>query len=121
MSEIKSIIKAIEKNKNISIFFHVDPDFDALGSSYGLRSYLKQKYPGKNIMIIGLDFLDEKTFNDIFKYKGELTRPEFIEKSLGIVLDTANEERIFTSLNSKCKELIKIDHHPEDKPYGDLS
>ena len=41
--------------------------------------------------------------------------------ALQIVLDTGTEDRISNSFYKKAKELIKIDHHIDDKPYGDIS
>ncbi|MDR0826160.1 MAG: bifunctional oligoribonuclease/PAP phosphatase NrnA, partial [Mycoplasmataceae bacterium] len=33
--------------------------------------------------------------------------------SLGLILDVANEKRIWTGRHKYCKELIRIDHHPQ--------
>ena len=50
----ETIVKKIEQYENIAIFFHELPDLDALGSAYGLQYFLKTKYPGKEVKIIGL-------------------------------------------------------------------
>lgn len=42
------------------------------------------------------------------------------EQALVIVCDTANEERICDSRYRLGRKLIKIDHHPNDTPYGDI-
>jgi len=42
-------------------------------------------------------------------------------QSLGIVIDVGNHERISNQKYVLCKELIKIDHHIERDPYGDLN
>ncbi len=42
------------------------------------------------------------------------------EQALVIVCDTANAERISDKRYSKGKLTIKIDHHPNKEPYGDL-
>ncbi|KPD01410.1 Bifunctional oligoribonuclease and PAP phosphatase NrnA [Geobacillus sp. BCO2] len=42
------------------------------------------------------------------------------EQALVIVCDTANEERICDSRYRLGRKLIKIDHHPNDTPYGDM-
>ena len=46
---------------------------------------------------------------------------EVYAKSLGIVLDTATLDRIHNKKFALCKELVKIDHHIENNPYGDYS
>lgn len=40
--------------------------------------------------------------------------------ALVIVTDTANAPRISDARFSLGDQLIKIDHHPNDEPYGDL-
>ena len=46
MKEIKKIIHALKVAKSIAIFSHSDPDFDAIGSSLGLKFALNNI--GKN-------------------------------------------------------------------------
>ena len=41
--------------------------------------------------------------------------------ALQIVIDTGTENRISNRNYKKAKELIKIDHHIDDRPYGDVS
>ncbi|MCG4650705.1 hypothetical protein L0P02_12090, partial [Bifidobacterium longum] len=42
------------------------------------------------------------------------------DDALVIVTDTANAPRIDDRRFNNGDELIKIDHHPNDEPYGDL-
>lgn len=44
-----------------------------------------------------------------------------MQDALGIVLDTATAERISNPQYALCRELCKIDHHIDIKPYGDLT
>ena len=43
-----------------------------------------------------------------------------ITSALVIVCDTANKERICDARYSWRDMLIKIDHHPNEDPYGDI-
>ena len=58
----------------------------------------------------GLDYLAEMQ---------EVT-DEMYQGSLVIVTDTANSPRISDQRYNLGDLLIKIDHHPNDEPYGDL-
>ena len=46
---------------------------------------------------------------------------ELYEGALGIVLDTGTDARISNKKYALCKELIKIDHHINVCPYGDIA
>lgn len=112
LEEIKQMIQQYE---TIIIHRHTSPDPDALGSQGGLAAILRQTYPEKNIykvgeVVSGLEFL--VTMDDISDelYKGALV----------IVTDTANSPRISDPRYTLGDKLIKIDHHPNDEPYGDL-
>ena len=58
----------------------------------------------------GLEFLAEMDVITDDVYRGALV----------IVTDTANAPRISDARFSLGDRLIKIDHHPNDEPYGDL-
>ncbi|MCH1932949.1 hypothetical protein L9G16_22670, partial [Shewanella sp. A25] len=42
------------------------------------------------------------------------------ENALAIICDTANKERICDQRYALAKTVIKLDHHPNQDPYGDL-
>ena len=46
---------------------------------------------------------------------------EVYQNALGIVLDSGNEARISNQKYTLCRELIKIDHHINVCPYGDIA
>lgn len=120
MEQIKqTIIKKIEQYTNIALFFHELPDFDALGSVYGFKAYLQNKYPKKDIRIIGLDTLGSQFENELFQLDKDHVPNDFLAQSLGIVLDTANAVRIWSQRQNFCEELVCIDHHPNVDAVGD--
>lgn len=109
------IIETIETYSKIIIHRHMRPDPDALGSQVGLAELLRASYPDKEIYQVGgpvegLAFLAEmqEVSDDI--YQGALV----------IVTDTANAPRVSDQRFSTGQKVIKIDHHPNDEPYGDL-
>ncbi len=116
----KSIVEKIEQYGNIALFFHELPDCDALGSVFGFESFLSKKYPKKDIRIIGLDTLDSQHENELFQFDKRHVPNSFLANSLGIVLDTANVDRIWSQRQNYCQELICIDHHPSIEVVGDI-
>ncbi|MBO8156470.1 MAG: bifunctional oligoribonuclease/PAP phosphatase NrnA [Bacillaceae bacterium] len=111
----KEIISKIQEFDTIIIHRHVRPDPDAYGSQAGLAEIIKSSFPDKRVYIVGkedpsLRFLTE--LDDI----GD----EVYEDALVIVCDTANQERICDERFNRGKCLIKIDHHPNVDPYGDV-
>jgi phosphoesterase RecJ-like protein len=116
---LNKIFKAIEESDKIVIMRHVSPDLDALGSQFGLKRAIEVKFPEKTVLAVGekseglswlgeLDEIDDTTFDD----------------ALIVALDTANLDRLSlykeeTTRNRKL--LAKIDHHPDNEPFGDLS
>jgi len=88
------IIDKIKQYNKISLFFHEVPDFDALGACYALKRFIKDMYPEKEVNIIGLDTLDDGFAKNLFEFSKLHISNNFISNSLGIILDTANEQRI---------------------------
>lgn len=115
---IEKIVSKIEEYDNIAIYRHVNPDFDAFGSQIGMYEMIKTTYPKKNVYVCG-DFSSEL----INKYKVNITNEEvdYNQDVLGIIVDTANIERIDDQNYQHCKELIKIDHHLVVDSYGTLN
>lgn len=116
----KSIIDKITSYKKISIFYHEIPDFDTLGSSFAMRRFIKNKFPEKEVEIIGFDVLDPAFEKDFFQFDNTHIPNEHITDSLGIILDVANETRIWTGRHKYCKELVRIDHHPRLESFANL-
>jgi bifunctional oligoribonuclease and PAP phosphatase NrnA len=109
------ILEAIEKYETIIVHRHVRPDPDAYGSQCGLVEILKASYPNKKVYAVGKE---EKSLH--FMRRLDSIEDEVFKGALVIVCDTANLERICDSRYSLGDMLIKIDHHPNEDPYGDL-
>ena len=109
------ILNEIKHYKTIIVHRHKRPDPDALGSQGGLVEILKASFPDKQILkaggpVEGLQFLSEM----------DPVTAEDYKNSLVIVTDTANSPRISGDDYTLGEKLIKIDHHPNDEPYGDI-
>lgn len=111
----EQIISTIEKYETIILHRHVRPDPDAYGSQCGLAEIIKASYPSKQVYIVGQE---EESLN--FMKRLDQIPDNTYEGALVIVCDTANQERVCDSRYPNGDMLIKIDHHPNDDPYGDL-
>lgn len=111
---IHTIVETIKSYDTIIIHRHVRPDPDALGSQGGLREIIRQTFPEKNVYMVGEE---DPAFT--FLVEMDTISDDVYEGALVIVCDTANTERISDQRFSLADTLIKIDHHPNNDPYGD--
>jgi bifunctional oligoribonuclease and PAP phosphatase NrnA len=111
----EQILEAIENYETIIIHRHVRPDPDAYGSQGGLAEILKASYPEKNIYTVGAE---EPSLNYLRRL--DAISDDAFRGALVIVCDTANAERICDERYRLGEQLVKIDHHPNEDPYGDL-
>jgi len=111
----EQILEAIENYETIIIHRHVRPDPDAYGSQGGLAEILKASYPEKNIYTVGAE---EPSLNYLRRL--DSISDDTFKGALVIVCDTANAERICDERYRLGEQLVKIDHHPNEDPYGDL-
>ena len=108
------ILDEILKYDIITVYRHVRPDGDAVGSQLGLVTFLKDNFPNKQIYVCGFDTFDKYPIID------EVS-DEIIHSSLAIILDTANRDRIDDVRALDAKMTIKIDHHPIVDQFGMLN
>ncbi|NGL84968.1 DHH family phosphoesterase [Streptococcus equi] len=116
MTTFQTILEHIKHYQTIIIHRHQNPDPDALGSQAGLKAIITHHFPDKKVLITGfnepslawISLMDQVSDAD---YKDALV----------IVTDTANRPRIDDERYTMGACLIKIDHHPNDDVYGDLS
>ena len=108
------IINLLKQYKQVFLYRHINPDYDAFGSTVGMYYFLKENFPEINVVLKGSfeNVLWEK-FNTPIDEEKELP-------TLGIVIDTANRERIDGDI-SVCEKIIKIDHHIVVDSYGDIN
>ena len=113
---LNQIIQLIEKYDSVLIYRHILPDGDAKGSQFGMKSWIQNKFPNKPVYAIGDD-----SVGSFFPNCDVLPEDFDYSKSLAIVLDTSNCDRIQGEGWDKCAFLVKIDHHPVVDSYGDIN
>lgn len=115
---MEAILAKIKEYDRIMLFRHIRPDGDCIGATKGLKEILKRSFPDKEIYII------DSGKSEYLAFLGP-DDPEMPDEAyagaLAIVLDTAGEDRISNPKFRLCRELVKIDHHIEITPYGDIS
>lgn len=112
-----SLQQNVELYEQILIVGHVNPDPDCYGSVFGLKNILKALHPEKDIRVD----LEKNDF--LLDLCDELLDEPFAQeqKVLLIAVDTASIERLATDFVPHADKIIKIDHHPDETPYGDVS
>lgn len=115
---MEKILQKIKEYNRIIIFRHFRPDGDAVGSTKGLQEILKLTYPEKEIYLANNDFAK---YLEFLGPEDDPIPEEWYADALGIVLDTGTTSRISNPNFKLCKELVKIDHHIDNNPYGDYS
>lgn len=110
-------INAVIRDADVIIIHrHQRPDPDAIGSQTGLKELILTNYPNKRVYCVGSnvaglswigtsDEIEDKTY----------------QNAVVIVVDTANQPRVDDERYTLGKQLIKIDHHPDDDHFGDVS
>ena len=113
----QQILNKIKEYDRIMLFRHIRNDGDCVGATKGFKRILQLSFPEKEIYLI-----DEDTAKYL-EFMGPEDAPvadELYADALGIVIDTATENRISNKKYTLCKELIKIDHHIPLVDFGNL-
>lgn len=114
----KAILEKIKEYKSIIISRHVRPDGDAVGSTLGLARILRLTFPEKQIFVVNGDYAEYTAFLGAEDAQPDAAR---YAESLAIVIDTATPDRISNKSWQSAREVIKIDHHIDVAPYGDIA
>lgn len=111
------VFALIEAHDVITIFRHVSPDSDALGSQFGLKQWIQDTYPHKKVYALGVEGGGSK--EHVFPKMDEV-QDAVIKESLAIILDTANAARVDDQRFRLAKKTLKIDHHIVVDAFADV-
>ncbi len=113
---MQRILEKIREYDRIFLFRHINPDGDCVGSTRGLKHIIEDSFEDKQVLIVDESWDHTAYLGTDIKWVEE----ELYDGALGIVLDTADTSRISNPLYTRCRELIKIDHHLDKHPYGNI-
>lgn len=116
MTAQTAILAQIKAAQTIIIHRHQRPDPDAFGSQFGLAELIKTSFPQKEVHVVGKPVPSMAWMGKMEKIPDKL-----YDDALVIVTDTANSPRVDDRRFDYGKVLVKIDHHPNDEPYGDYT
>lgn len=109
----------IKEFDRIAIFRHIAPDFDALGTQFGLATFIKDNFPNKEIVILG-DNHDVFT-GKLFPETDRVNDAWFDQPFLAIIVDVGDKKRIADPRFERAAFKVKLDHHPETDKIFDIS
>lgn len=110
---LEQIWEKIQEAPVITLFRHVNPDPDALGSQRGLKRALEHIFPDKKVYALG----------DMTKEGFEMDQVEdaVVASSLAILLDTSNRDRIDgRERYESARDTIRLDHHVKTEDLAAL-
>lgn len=118
MEVLQQIYDKIKQYERIMLFRHVRNDGDCVGATKGLKEIIRLTWPQKQVYLIDPD--PAAAYLSFLGKDDQPVEDALYEGALAIVLDTGNEGRISNPKYALCREVIKIDHHINVNPYGDL-
>lgn len=116
MWQFDGLLTLIESYDIITIFRHEHPDCDAVGSQFGLKNWIKDNWPQKKVYALGVEYCRQ---GHCWPESDSCWNKD-IENSIAIVVDTANFERIDDHSCQLADKIVKIDHHPNLHPFGNM-
>lgn len=112
-NSVKEIYQLIKKYKVITLYGHINPDPDCYGSALAFREILRDNFKNKEVYALG--YGNEKLYDRLARY--DEVSDDKIKESLAIICDCSEIERIMDQRIVLAKQIIKIDHHIESKPF----
>ncbi|MFC1495885.1 bifunctional oligoribonuclease/PAP phosphatase NrnA [Candidatus Margulisiibacteriota bacterium] len=118
MQQVYKTIKVlIEESKTVLIAAHIDPDGDTLGSMIAMHLILEQL--GKKSEMVAVSGLPE-SYQFLPRSEKIQKKPKRKEYDLLITVDSSDLTRL-GKLDLKAKNIINIDHHPDNTNFGDIN
>lgn len=114
----KEAREIVKNSKSVYVVAHVNPDGDAIGSTFAV--YFALKKLGKDVHVIMPAYSTVFEFLPGVEYSVENVKED--EYDLLIALDASDRTRLAMSEEdyNKAKKVIMLDHHQISNPYGDF-
>lgn len=120
-AKVSDIAEFFANNDNFLIVTHERPDGDALGSSFGLFSLLKEN--GKTAEVLLPEPLPERYLDFVpHTYRTSIAPYERTEFNWCVSLDNTEIERGAVGVRQRMDDfklpIVNIDHHPDNRLFG---
>lgn len=114
----KEAREIVQNSKSVYVVAHVNPDGDAIGSTFAV--YFALKKLGKDVHVIMPSYSTVFEFLPGVEYSVDNVKEN--EYDLLIALDASDKTRLAMSEEdfNKAKKVIMLDHHQISGPYGDF-
>lgn len=113
---MKQVLDKIIEYDTILLHGHIRPDPDCYGCQFFLKDIIKASFPEKNVYVVG-----DVCVSAEFLGKPDNVDDKLYKHSLAICVDCGNPKRLSDMRYTEAKEVIQIDHHPPETPYGNIS
>ncbi len=117
MNQLKEIQNALAQAEQVAIFTHVNPDGDALGSSYAMQAALE--FLGKKATV----FLEKEPPERYAFLVGDYSlygEGDAFDVALALDCGSINRLGDLQPLYQQIEKKLVVDHHYASAPYGDL-
>lgn len=118
--DFDEILSKIKEYKKIAIFRHIMPDFDALGTQFGLATWIKTNFPDKDIKILGDNHVTF-TPRGLYPETDKVNDVWFDNDFLAIIVDVGDKKRIADPRFERAGFKVKLDHHPATDNIFDIA
>ena len=114
----KEAREIVKNSKSVYVVAHVNPDGDAIGSTFAV--YFALKKLGKDVHVIMPAYSTVFEFLPGVEHSVENVKEE--EYDLLIALDASDRTRLAMSEEdyNKAKKVIMLDHHQISNPYNTM-
>lgn len=118
---LDEILKEINKAETFVVLAHENPDGDAIGSSLGMCTFLKEL--GKNDVDVLFKEYPE-TFKFLPNFDMIKSEPSHEKYDMAIVVDCPNTDRVgkeYRKFIETAKVIVQFDHHLRNSMFGDYN
>lgn len=106
-----NLIEKIKQYSKITLYVHVTPDCDAIGSAWAFLNFVKLNFKNKQIRIAGLSKLNTTYLPSFFQLNYDEVDEQFVKDSIGVVFDLSSYDRIYDKQLFKHEISFRFDHH----------
>lgn len=128
MASLAAIAEVLKQRNNYLIVGHVDPDGDCIGSMFALKWILDKLQKKSRVLLFESPLEQYEYFFTDSHNRGDYQLLKDFDKEIVnlkkfniIALDCSDSERLGKAQKLiKNNFLINIDHHPDNKGFGDI-